>query len=113
MALEGLSVAGGVEVWGEISRQKRPPEELQELMLSLSYLPSAERLTVVVLKARNLLTPGHESKDTLGRLKLHDLFVYFDIFIEITYHKCNVCCRSICKSILSCVGQTSEKEENG
>ncbi|XP_077296894.1 synaptotagmin beta [Arctopsyche grandis] len=65
VALEGLSVAGGVEVWGEISRQKRPPEELQELMLSLSYLPSAERLTVVVLKARNLLTPGHESKDTL------------------------------------------------
>lgn len=66
VALEGLSVACGLEIWGEISRQKRPPEELQELMISLSYLPSAERLTVVVLKARNLLTPGQDSKDTLG-----------------------------------------------
>nr|CAD7201534.1 unnamed protein product [Timema douglasi] len=34
-----------------------PPEELQEVLLSLSYLPSAERLTVVLLKARNLFLP--------------------------------------------------------
>lgn len=66
MALDGLSVAGGVEVWGEIARQKRPPEELQELLLSLSYLPSAQRLTVVVLKARNLLAPGQDSKESFG-----------------------------------------------
>lgn len=28
--------------------------ELGDLMISMSYLPSAERLTVVVIKARNL-----------------------------------------------------------
>ncbi|KPI91156.1 Synaptotagmin-1 [Papilio xuthus] len=59
-----VEVAGGAEVWAELSRERRPPEELQELLLSLSYLPSAERLTVVVLKARNLLPP-QEGKDAL------------------------------------------------
>lgn len=62
--LSRVEVAGGAEVWAELSREKRPPEELQELLLSLSYLPSAERLTVVVLKARNLLPP-QEGKDAL------------------------------------------------
>ncbi|XP_045488234.1 synaptotagmin-5 isoform X2 [Pieris rapae] len=62
--LAKVEVAGGAEVWAELSRERRPPEELQELLLSLSYLPSAERLTVVVLKARNLLPP-QEGKDAL------------------------------------------------
>ncbi|KAG7305282.1 hypothetical protein JYU34_009324 [Plutella xylostella] len=62
--LSKVEVAGGAEVWAELSREKRPPEELQEVLLSLSYLPSAERLTVVVLKARNLLPP-QEGKDAL------------------------------------------------
>ena len=39
------------------SLQKRT--EWGELMLSLSYLPTAERLTVVVVKARNLVFPRH------------------------------------------------------
>lgn len=64
--LSRVEVAGGAEVWAELSRERRPPEELQELLLSLSYLPSAERLTVVVLKARNLLPP-QEGKDALGK----------------------------------------------
>ncbi|PSN36449.1 hypothetical protein C0J52_18053 [Blattella germanica] len=46
-----------------ISRQ--PPEEMQELLLSLSYLPSAERLTVVLLKARNLFL--HQEKDNMDK----------------------------------------------
>ncbi|XP_047545624.1 synaptotagmin-5-like isoform X1 [Vanessa atalanta] len=62
--LSRVEVAGGAEIWAELSRERRPPEELQELLLSLSYLPSAERLTVVVLKARNLLPP-QEGKDAL------------------------------------------------
>ncbi|XP_047989457.1 synaptotagmin-5-like isoform X2 [Leguminivora glycinivorella] len=64
VSLSRVEVAGGTEVWAELSRERRPPEELQELLLSLSYLPSAERLTVVVLKARNLLPP-QEGKDAL------------------------------------------------
>lgn len=45
------------EVWGEIERERKPPEEIQEVLLSLSYLPSAERLTVQILEARNLFPP--------------------------------------------------------
>ncbi|XP_047112001.1 synaptotagmin-5, partial [Schistocerca piceifrons] len=63
MSMEDLDVTSSVEVWGEISKHKKPPEELQEVLLSLSYLPSAERLTVVLLKARNLFLPP--DKDTV------------------------------------------------
>ncbi|XP_024084140.1 synaptotagmin-10 isoform X2 [Cimex lectularius] len=41
----------------------QPPEDLSEILISLSYLPSAERLTVVLLKAKNLFLP--ENRDTL------------------------------------------------
>ncbi|XP_015608794.1 synaptotagmin-5 isoform X2 [Cephus cinctus] len=61
--LELVSSSSSVEVWGEIAREKKPPEEMQEVLLSLSYLPSAERLTVVMLKARNLFPP--QDKETL------------------------------------------------
>lgn len=43
----------------------QPSGERQEILVSLSYLPSAERLTVVTLKARNLYSPPN--KDTLGK----------------------------------------------
>nr|XP_050860857.1 synaptotagmin-6 isoform X2 [Vespula vulgaris]XP_050860858.1 synaptotagmin-6 isoform X2 [Vespula vulgaris] len=62
-SLELPSTSSSIEVWGEIEREKKPPEEIQEVLLSLSYLPSAERLTVVILKARNLF-PSQE-KETL------------------------------------------------
>jgi hypothetical protein len=39
---------------------------MQEVLLSLSYLPSAERLTVVMLKARNLFRPS--AKYSIGAL---------------------------------------------
>ncbi|XP_050583214.1 synaptotagmin-5-like isoform X2 [Bombus affinis] len=51
------------EVWGDIERERKPPEQIQEVLLSLSYLPSAERLTVQILKARNLFPP--QDKETL------------------------------------------------
>ncbi|KAL2714579.1 synaptotagmin-C isoform X1 [Vespula squamosa] len=62
-SLELPSTSSSIEVWGEIEREKKPPEEIQEVLLSLSYLPSAERLTVIILKARNLF-PSQE-KETL------------------------------------------------
>lgn len=46
----------------------QPPEEFQEVLLSLSYLPSAERLTVVLLKARNLFRPLN--KESIGQFYL-------------------------------------------
>ncbi|XP_043288394.1 synaptotagmin-5 isoform X2 [Venturia canescens] len=60
--LEFVSSTSSIEVWGEIAREKKPPEEIQQVLLSLSYLPSAERLTVLILKARNLF-PSQEDKE--------------------------------------------------
>ncbi|KAF5285001.1 hypothetical protein FQR65_LT02313 [Abscondita terminalis] len=46
-------------------------KDLQEVLLSLSYLPSAERLTVVLLKARNLFLPeDKESVDPIVKVYL-------------------------------------------
>ncbi|XP_065350081.1 synaptotagmin-5 isoform X2 [Cloeon dipterum] len=56
--IDELDLSSSLEIWGEITRNKKPPEEMQEVLLSLSYLPSAERLTVVLLKARNLFLPS-------------------------------------------------------
>lgn len=69
MSMEDFDVSGGtLEVWGEITKNKKPPEELQEILVSLSFLPSAERLTVVLLKARNLVMPN--DRDTMGNCHL-------------------------------------------
>lgn len=59
-----IEVASSIEIWGDITKTKKPREEFQELLISLSYLPSAERLTVVVLKARNLFLP--QEKEVIG-----------------------------------------------
>lgn len=49
-----VDVTSDLEVWSEIKKNKKPRGDTPELLFSLSYLPSAERLTVVVLKAQNL-----------------------------------------------------------
>lgn len=43
-----------VEIWGDLLKTKKPPEDRPEILLSLNYLPQAERLTVVLMKAKNL-----------------------------------------------------------
>ncbi|KAF2901710.1 hypothetical protein ILUMI_04471, partial [Ignelater luminosus] len=71
MSMDEYDVTSSIEVWGEIIKNKKPPEELQEVLLSLSYLPSAERLTVVLLKARNLFLPqDKESVDPFVKVYL-------------------------------------------
>lgn len=65
MGMSEYDVTSDIEVWGEIMKNKKPPEEIQEVLLSLSYLPSAERLTVVLLKARNLFLP--QEKESVGK----------------------------------------------
>uniref|UniRef100_A0A182INQ6 C2 domain-containing protein n=1 Tax=Anopheles atroparvus TaxID=41427 RepID=A0A182INQ6_ANOAO len=49
----------GCELWGDLIAVRKPSETTTELLISLSYLPQAERLTVVVMKAKNL-TISHE-----------------------------------------------------
>jgi hypothetical protein len=39
-------------------------------MFSLAYLPAAERLTIVVMKARNINSIGGEKKHLPGNFKL-------------------------------------------
>lgn len=56
IALAHVDLSDKVELWkplGSCSEQDSKVD-LGDLMVSLSYLPSAERLTVVVIKARNL-----------------------------------------------------------
>ncbi|XP_046489341.1 synaptotagmin-5 isoform X1 [Neodiprion pinetum] len=64
--LELVSSTSSVEIWGEIARERKPPGERQEVLLSLSYLSKAELLTVAMLKARNLFPP--QDKECLDPL---------------------------------------------
>ncbi|XP_065158910.1 synaptotagmin-1 [Atheta coriaria] len=54
MCMDDFDVTSNMEVWGEINRIERTREDKQAILLSMSYLPSAERLTIVPMKARNL-----------------------------------------------------------
>lgn len=44
------------QIWADLTRKKKPPVERPELLVSLNYLPQAERLTIVIVKAKNLDT---------------------------------------------------------
>ncbi|GFS26407.1 sytalpha [Elysia marginata] len=54
--LQGLDLSRQVDLWRAIAHYEKPKKQQDrgDIMFSLSYLPSAERLTVVVVKARNL-----------------------------------------------------------
>lgn len=73
MNMGDYDIANSVEIWGEITKNKVPREDLQEVLVSLSYLPSAERLTVVMLKARNLFLP--QCKENMGESVLYFFLV--------------------------------------
>ena len=53
---------GPATIWLALTNSALSVPQLGELMFSISYLPTAERLTLVVVKARNLKgaqeTPG-------------------------------------------------------
>lgn len=54
--LAHVDLSDRVELWKSLGpcAEQDAKVELGDLMISLSYLPSAERLTAVVIKARNL-----------------------------------------------------------
>uniref|UniRef100_A0A1B0AJD1 C2 domain-containing protein n=1 Tax=Glossina pallidipes TaxID=7398 RepID=A0A1B0AJD1_GLOPL len=54
--IDELDVTKSIEIWGDLLRTKKPPEDRPELLCSLNYLPQAERLTIVIMKAKNLDT---------------------------------------------------------
>lgn len=52
--IDDLELSKSVEIWGDLLKTKRSLEDRPEILLSLNYLPQAERLTVVLMKAKNL-----------------------------------------------------------
>lgn len=51
-------------------RIKKPPEDRPELLLSLNYLPQAERLTIVIMKAKNLDTVQEPSVKVIYHINI-------------------------------------------
>ncbi|XP_076342141.1 synaptotagmin-5-like isoform X2 [Tachypleus tridentatus] len=66
LPLDRVDLANRITLWKEITPCDEVDDQpdLGDLMFSLGYLPSAERLTVVILKARNL-RPADDSKKIL------------------------------------------------
>ncbi|KAG8201580.1 hypothetical protein JTE90_011246 [Oedothorax gibbosus] len=56
-----VDITSEIEVWSEIQKSGKVSQDRPEVLLSLSYLPSAGRLTLVVLKAAHLIS--HDTKD--------------------------------------------------
>ncbi|XP_055456171.1 synaptotagmin-13 [Psammomys obesus] len=66
LGLDGTSVPLGVAQWGELkTTAKEPSAGTGEVLLSISYLPAANRLLVVLIKAKNL--HSNQSKELLGK----------------------------------------------
>lgn len=67
-----------ITTWLQLSDSRNNCINWGELMFSLSYLPTAERLTVVVVKARNLKPGGRDenSNRTIdNNNEIHNVFV--------------------------------------
>ncbi|XP_029849413.1 synaptotagmin-5 [Ixodes scapularis] len=60
--LSDVDVTTETEVWCDIEKVEKVKRDWPEVLLSLSFLPSAGRLTVVVLKASNLVPETKKEK---------------------------------------------------
>lgn len=61
--------------WLQLSDAKRQRSEWGDLMFSISYLPTAERLTVVVVKGRKL---------TVARAEVGDAEPLQNVFVKVS-----------------------------
>ncbi|XP_052807777.1 synaptotagmin-10-like isoform X2 [Mya arenaria] len=69
--LSRVETSNSVEMWCDVQKQQPEVAEIGEILLSLSYLPTAERLTVVVMKAKELRVPTTTtSSDPFVRITL-------------------------------------------
>ncbi|XP_021960510.2 synaptotagmin-7 [Folsomia candida] len=69
--LDEFDVTTALEINADVIKNKKPSGERQEILVSLSFLPHAERLGVVLLKARNLfLPPNKETLDPVVKVYL-------------------------------------------
>lgn len=69
-----------ITTWIPLTDSRKCNARWGELMFSLSYLPTAERLTIVLVKARNLQlrVPNNEDPDILHNVQ--------HIFIKVRFH---------------------------
>ncbi|XP_067676505.1 synaptotagmin-6-like isoform X2 [Haliotis asinina] len=66
-----VEISNSVEMWCDIQKHQKASGILGELLVSLSYLPTAERLTVVIMKAKELTVSNNPpSADPYVRLTL-------------------------------------------
>ncbi|XP_076332292.1 synaptotagmin-1-like [Tachypleus tridentatus] len=65
-----FDVTTDVEVWSDITKMEQVSKNRPELLLSLNYLPSAGRLTVVILKASNLMPSEYKVHDSYVKVCL-------------------------------------------
>lgn len=54
VSIADIDLTKSNEIWGDVIRVKRQNLDRPELLISLNFLPGAERLTVVIMKAKNL-----------------------------------------------------------
>ena len=54
LRLGDLDLRHAVRVWMNLREASHRPTQLGDILFSMSYLPTAERLTVVVVKCRSL-----------------------------------------------------------
>lgn len=99
ISLAHVDLSDKVEIWRALTSctEQDAKVELGEIMVSLSYLPSAERLTVVLIKARNLRVVD-DSRNSTGMAQISLLLAYkweipisfdFDSLPKVRYLVCN------------------------
>lgn len=103
--LAHVDLSDKVELWKSLGpcAEQDAKVELGDLMISLSYLPSAERLTAVVIKARNLRV-FDDTRNSSGKAR------WICINCEPLQTKCP--CRSVRESINNPQWEASEEEED-
>lgn len=83
-------------------------------MLTLCYLPTAGRLTLTVIKARNLKAmdiTGSSGKNNITRYKTMKKLHNFKIFISKQSIFFDIC-RPLCKGVSSLSRKKNQKEKN-
>uniref|UniRef100_A0A8D8KRI2 Synaptotagmin-9 n=1 Tax=Culex pipiens TaxID=7175 RepID=A0A8D8KRI2_CULPI len=76
LPLANVDLSDRIDLWRALGpcSETDTKQELGDLMISLSYLPSAERLTVVIIKARSLraIDATRGSSDPYVKVSLHN-----------------------------------------
>ncbi|XP_055592712.1 synaptotagmin-2 [Uranotaenia lowii] len=77
LALAHVDLSEKLDIWRPVGpcAENDPKQDLGDVMVSLSYLPSVEKLTVVIIKARNLriIDETRSSSDPYVKISLHNI----------------------------------------